>query len=134
MKSSFRRKPIPICASCWLAAGSTSTTITVLRQLTDADGVAEAVTVERLTHETVREVVASLGLDANSLNSKQLDLLSVPLHLKLLSELVGDEEIRALNFEKAQDLYERFWQFKQQDIENRLGRPVQWTKSGICPV
>ena len=99
-----------------------------LRQLTDADGVAEAVIVERLTHETVREVVASLGLDANSLNSKQLDLLSVPLHLKLLSELEGDEKIRALNFEKAQDLYERFWQFKQQVIENRIGRPVQWTR------
>lgn len=99
-----------------------------LRQLTDADGVAEAVIVERLTHETVRDVVASLGLDANSLNSKQLDLLSIPLHLKLLSELVGDEEIRALNFEKAQDLYERFWHFKQQAIENRIGRPMQWTR------
>ncbi len=99
-----------------------------LRQLTDADGVAEAVVVARLTHEKVREVVASLDLDANSLNSKQLDLLSIPLHLKLLSEVVEDEEIRALNFEKAQDLYERFWQFKQQVIENRIGRPVQWTK------
>lgn len=99
-----------------------------LRQLTEADGVAEAVVVERLTHETVREVVASLSLDVNSLNSKQLDLLSVPLHLKLLSELVGDEEIRALNFEKAQDLYERFWQYKQEIIRERLGQPVQWTK------
>lgn len=99
-----------------------------LRQLTDADGVAEAMTVERMTHETVREVVADLGLDANSLNSKQLDLLSVPLHLKLLSELEEDEEIRALNFEKAQDLYDRFWQFKQQLIRNRRGRPLQWTK------
>lgn len=99
-----------------------------LRRLTGSDGVAETVTVERLTHDTVREVVASLGLDANRLNSKRLDLLSVPLHLKLLSELVGDEEVRALNFEKAQDLYERFWQFKRQVIEYRLGRPVQWTK------
>ncbi len=99
-----------------------------LRQLTDSKGIAETVAVKRLTHVTVREVAASLGLDANSLNSRQLDLLSVPLHLKLLSELVEDEEIRALNFEKAQDLYERFWQFKQQVIRNRRGRPVQWTK------
>lgn len=99
-----------------------------LRKLTDSKGIAETVAVERLTPETVRGVVASLGLDANSLNSKQLDLLSVPLHLKLLSELEGDEEIRALNFEKAQDLYDRFWQFKQQVIRNRRGRPVQWTK------
>ena len=99
-----------------------------LRQLTGSKGIAETVAVKRLTPETVREVVASLGLDANSLNSKQLDLLSVPLHLKLLSELEEDEEIRALNFEKAQDLYDRFWQFKRQVIRNRRGRPVQWTK------
>ena len=97
-----------------------------LRRLTDADGVAEAVVVERLTNETVCEVVASLGLDANLLNSTQLDLLSIPLHLKLLSELVEDEEIRALNFEKAQDLYERFWKFKQRVIRERTGRTVQW--------
>ena len=76
----------------------------------------------------VREVVVKLSLDANSLNSKQLDLLSIPLHLKLLSELVEDEEIRALNFEKAQDLYERFWKYKQRVIRERTGRSVQWTQ------
>ena len=97
-----------------------------LRQLTGAEGVAEAVIVEGLTHAKVREVVASLNLDANSLNSKQLDLLSIPLHLKLLSEVVEDEEIRALNFEKAQDLYERFWKYKQRVIRERTGRSVQW--------
>ena len=99
-----------------------------LRRLTDSDGVAEAVLVERLAHETVREVVASFGLDAKSLSIKQLDLLSVPLHLKLLSELVADVEIRHLNFETAQDLYERFWEFKQQVIRKRLSQPVQWTQ------
>ena len=99
-----------------------------LRRLTDSDGVAETVAVERLAHETVREVVARFGLNANSLNSKQLDLLSIPLHLKLLSELVADEEIRALNFETSQDLYARFWQYKQRVIEERLGRPVKWTR------
>ena len=99
-----------------------------LRRLTDSDGVVETVAVERLAHETVREVVARFGLDANSLNSRQLDLLSIPLHLKLLTELVADAEIRALNFETSQDLYARFWQYKQEVIEKRLGRPVQWTR------
>ena len=99
-----------------------------LRRLTDSDGVAETVVVGRLAYETVREVVVGFGLDANSLNSKQLDLLSVPLHLKLLSEMVTDEEIRALNFETAQDLYRRFWEYKQRVIRERLGRPVQWTR------
>ncbi len=99
-----------------------------LRRLTGSDGVAETVVVERLTHETVREVVSRLGLEANSLNARQLDLLSIPLHLKLLSELVEDEEIRALNFEKAQDLYERFWKYKQRVIRERTGRTVHWTQ------
>ena len=105
-----------------------------LRQLTEPDGVAEAVIVERLSHETVREVVARFGLDAVSLNLKQLDLLSVPLHLKLLSELLADAEIRRLNFETAQDLYERFWEYKQQVIRQRLGQPVRWTQViyGLC--
>ena len=105
-----------------------------LRQLTEPDGVAEAVVVERLSHETVREVVTKFGLDANSLNFKQLDLLSVPLHLKLLSELLADAEIRRLNFETAQDLYERFWEYKQQVIRERLGQPVRWSQVvyGLC--
>ena len=99
-----------------------------LRGLTDSDGVADAVSVERLAHETVREVVSKFGLDANSLNVNQLKLLSVPLHLKLLSELAEDEEIRALNFKTAQDLYSRFWEYKQRVITERLGRQAQWTK------
>ena len=105
-----------------------------LRRLTESDGVAEAVVVGRLPHETVHEVVSRLGLDANSLNFKQRDLLSVPLHLKLLSELVADVEIRRLNFETAQDLYERFWVYKQQVTRERIGRPVQWTQVvyGLC--
>ena len=105
-----------------------------LRRLTESDGVAEAVVVERLPHETVHEVVSRFGLDANSLTFKQRNLLSVPLHLKLLSELVADVEIRRLTFETAQDLYERFWVYKQQVIRERVGQPVQWTQVvyGLC--
>ena len=39
-----------------------------------------------------------------------------------------DAVIRSLNFETAQDLYERFWEYKQQLIGKRLGHPVQWTR------
>ena len=105
-----------------------------LRGLTESDGIAEAVVVGRLPHETVHAVVTRFGLNADSLNFKQRDLLSIPLHLKLLSELVADVEIRRLNFETAQDLYERFWVYKQQVIRERVGQPVQWTQVvyGLC--
>lgn len=99
-----------------------------LRQLSGSKGVAETLVVERLRHETVREVVSRFNWDANSLNSKQLDLLSLPIHLKLLSELAENEETRALNFERAQDLYEQFWNNKRRIVEKRLDRQVQWTK------
>lgn len=97
-----------------------------LRALVSPNGIADTVTVDRLPPETVREVVASLGLEASLLNQRQLDLLSVPLHLKLLSELNVIEEIQALNFQTAQDLYASFWKYKQQVIYKRIGRPVQW--------
>ena len=105
-----------------------------LRQLKEEDGVAEAVVVEPLSHQIVRDVVARIGLDANALTFKQLDLLSVPLHLKLLSELETDVEIHRLNFETAHDLYERFWEYKQLVMRERLGQPVQWTQVvyGLC--
>ena len=105
-----------------------------LRQLKEEDGVAEAVVVEPLSHQIVRDVVVRIGLDANALTLKQLDLLSVPLHLKLLSELETDVEIHRLNFETAHDLYERFWEYKQLVMRERLGQPVQWTQVvyGLC--
>ena len=105
-----------------------------LRRLTDSGGIAEAVVVGQLPHEPVLEVVSRFGLNADSLSFKQRDLLSVPLHLKLLSELAADVEIRRLNFETAQDLYERFWVYKQQVTRERIGRPVQWTQVvyGLC--
>jgi hypothetical protein len=55
-----------------------------LRRLSGETGIVETVPVNRLSHTTVREVVADLGLDADRLDSKQLDLLSIPLHLSLL--------------------------------------------------
>ena len=105
-----------------------------LRRLTDSDGIAETVTVNRLPWNTVRQVISGFGLDADALNGKQLELLSIPLHLQLLSALVMDDEVRALTFEKAQDLYERFWQDKQRIIKERIGRPVQWTNviTALC--
>jgi hypothetical protein len=47
------------------------------------------------------------------LNTKQLDLLSIPLHLRLLVEIAANSNIDALNFKTAKDLYDRFWDYKQ---------------------
>ena len=60
-----------------------------LRRLSGETGIVETVPVNRLSHTTVWEVVADLGLDAGRLDSKQLDLLSIPLHLSLLAEIAA---------------------------------------------
>ncbi|MBE9160078.1 ATP-binding protein [Nodosilinea sp. LEGE 06152] len=99
-----------------------------LRRLTGQDSVFETVTVNCLSHETVRKVCQKLGLDTTRLNQKQLNLLSIPLHLSLLAEVAEDESIDVLDFRTAKDLYDHFWRYKQRVLEQRLARPVQWTK------
>lgn len=66
-----------------------------LRKLTGEHGFAQEISVSRLDHDTVREVAARLGLAAQVLTPRQLDLLSIPLHLKLLSEVADSDEVRA---------------------------------------
>jgi hypothetical protein len=99
-----------------------------LRRLSGETGIVETVPVNRLSHTTVREVVADLGLDAGRLDSKQLDLLSIPLHLSLLAEIAESTSIDVLDFQTAKDLYDRFWDYKQDVIRMRIGRSIQWTR------
>ena len=95
-----------------------------LRRLTGKQGVVDVVPIKPLPHETVRGVVDDLGLDSRRFNTKQLRLLSIPLHLRLLSEISENTTIDALNFETARDLYRRYWDYKRE----RLGRSVKWIR------
>jgi hypothetical protein len=99
-----------------------------LRRLVGTDGIADVVTVKRLTHERVREVVSSFGLDAARLSKAQLGLLAVPLHLKMLSQMVSGNPTNVLGFESAKDLYDEFWTRKQALVRARLGRDVRWVQ------
>src|SRR5258708_11371335 len=86
----------------------------------------ESIPVKALSATQVRQPVAALGLDESRLTAKQIELLAVPLHLSLLSEVADDAQ--ALTFETAKDLYDRFWTRKQDVISARLGRDVQWSQ------
>lgn len=86
----------------------------------------ESIPVKALSTTLVRQHVAALGLDDSRLTAKQIQLLAVPLHLSLLSEVADDAQ--ALTFETAKDLYDRFWTRKQDVISARLGRDVQWSQ------
>ena len=105
-----------------------------LRRLVGDEGIAEVVAVKRLTHEKVREIVSSFGLNAAELSKKQLDLLSVPLHLNILSQLVSANSLNVLGFESAKDLYDEFWTRKHALVRARLGLEVRWVQvmDGLC--
>lgn len=100
-----------------------------LKRLGGENGIAKVVAINRLDYSKVREVVGEkLGLDATRLGDKQLDLLSVPLHLGLLAEIAEDTTIDVLNFQTAKELYDLFWKRKNEKVRERLGRPAQWTQ------
>jgi hypothetical protein len=100
-----------------------------LRRLTDQDGIAETVQINRLPHATVQDVISTkLGLDSTRFNEKQLTLLSVPLHLNLLAEIAKNSEIDTLDFNTAKDLYDQFWDRKKALIRERRGDSVKWVE------
>jgi hypothetical protein len=97
-----------------------------LRRLTDEQGVFDIISVERLPEETVREVVAAMGIEAGGLSSEQVRLLSVPLHLSLLAEISETPAAKGLNFRTSKDLFDRFWDRKRAILRERTGRSVWW--------
>lgn len=99
-----------------------------LRRLAEKTYGAEVIQVSRLSHDTIRQVVSDLGLDAQRLTVRQFDLLSVPLHLNLLARIAEDVSTDVLNFETVKNLYDHYWRYKQTQVTQRLGRSLQWTQ------
>ncbi|MGO9571987.1 MAG: trypsin-like peptidase domain-containing protein [Desulfomonilaceae bacterium] len=86
------------------------------------------ITLSALTHEIVVDIVARWGWAniAKSLTKKQLDLLSVPLHLRLFRECCDSGDTQLLDFHTSLDLFDKYWAAKQRSIEEHRGRPVAW--------
>ena len=88
------------------------------RQLIGDNGIAQEFPLGLFDEETTRGLVTRMGIDATRLNSKQIALLSLPVHLRLLSEAIQDSQLNSIGFQSAKDLYDKFWEYKQQ----KLGR------------
>ena len=96
------------------------------RELVGDKGIAKEVPVEPFDQETVKSVVAGMGMDASKLTPKQAELLTLPIHLRLLAETREVSGIDSSGFQTAKDLYDRFWEYKRSVISVRLdGRAVQ---------
>ena len=100
-----------------------------LRRLVGDHGIAEEIQVHALPEGQVRRIVESCGFPAQRLTAKQLALLSVPLHLKIFTEIVSQQreaEKETFEFATLKDLYDRYWEHKYQAARERLGRDPQW--------
>ncbi len=96
------------------------------RRLSRGSGVRE-ISISRISQDTVKSILNDLGFSVDRFSARQLDLLSIPLHLSLLSES-GLVKNKNFDFESSADLYRAFWSYKQSVIGERLGHPVEWTK------
>ncbi|MDN5768264.1 MAG: hypothetical protein L0H96_21225 [Humibacillus sp.] len=73
-----------------------------------------------LTDEMVDTAVQNMGLDASRLTTKQRELLHLPLHLVLLHSVASLPT--ALDFTSKPDLFQTFWDRKQQvALQRRSG-------------
>lgn len=70
------------------------------------------VRVQHLAQDEIEAVLSSLQVDTKRIREEQWKLLSLPLHLGLLSEVLQDTEQNAFDFNTANELFNQYWQFK----------------------
>lgn len=86
------------------------------------------VKVKKLSKSQITEYIQYLKLDPELFNKYQFEILSIPLHLKLLSEIIHDDDSDEYNFESTYDLYNSYWKTKQKDLNKRIGRQPKWNE------
>ncbi len=97
-----------------------------LRGLIAGDDTFE-VSVQPLSEQTVRATVSALGFSAERLRRDQIEVLSSPFHLYLLSQVRTDSAARELAFTTPKDLLDLYWTEKERACRLRVGDKVAWT-------
>lgn len=83
-----------------------------LRDLISEHGIASEVSIPLFDDATVRHIAAQIGLNADNLSSRQIKILSLPIHMRLLSEVVKSSGASAADFQTEISLFDRFWSEK----------------------
>ncbi len=94
-----------------------------LRELGNPNSGLKKISVGLLTESEIRATLTKAGLDTLQLTLEQIAILAVPFHLLLF--LKGDP---SRSFENTGELYERYWERKQQNLQAHLGRAPQWNE------
>ena len=96
-----------------------------LRDLVSENGIAQEIGVEAFDAETVHSLLERLGFDPDQFTAKQIDLLALPLHMHLLSEVAKGGTVDTSVLQTTKDLYDAFWRHKQQALQSRGVAPGQ---------
>ena len=96
-----------------------------LRGLVGENGIAQEFRVESFDAETVRFLLARLGFDPDQFSAKQINLLALPLHMHLLSEVARGGAVDTSVLQTTKDLYDAFWRYKRQALQSRGVSPGQ---------
>ena len=100
-----------------------------LRDLVGENGIAQEFRVESFDAETVRSLLAAAGFDPDQFSAKQIDLLALPLHMHLLSEVARGGAVDTSVLQTTKDLYDAFWRYKQQALQSRGVSPESNARS-----
>ncbi len=80
----------------------------------------------RIDTNKLTEFLFEHGIPANTFSELELSLLSLPINLKLFFEIY-DEKVGKFDFRTTQDLLEKYWISKQQDVNNRTNKNIRWS-------
>jgi len=102
-----------------------------LRRLAIADGRDEPHEVEvgPLPAETVKTSLEQSGIDARRIEAEVLELLRLPIHLSLLTEIASAGKLRSSELRNLHDLYEAYWSAKMGEVEEIVGGEGRWSEA-----
>ncbi|WP_375756401.1 NACHT domain-containing protein [Corallococcus exercitus] len=86
------------------------------------------VDVEKLDETSIERVLGATGVKLATLASNLKSLLEVPLNLRLFVELARAQVSDVGRVRTTKDLYDRFWDLKQQVLREKLREPGDWNK------
>ena len=90
-----------------------------LRELISDHGIASEVSIQPFDDATVRHIAAQIGLNADNISSRQIKILSLPIHMRLLSEVVKSSGASAADFQTEISPFDRFWSEKRRVIRDK---------------
>jgi len=98
-----------------------------LRELVSEHGLAEEVNIKLFTADGVKAVLEDIGCKCVDYTKSQIELLRLPLHLAILSDVLQETREKPFAFATAVDLFGAYWEMKHRALRTRVGEVQdQW--------